>query len=79
MKVTILVTSLAIVVGLAAAGYPQAQAPVPVTVDNFIRAESDLYFTTVAGKETRFGKLGHNRDVANVDAQTVIRLNRDTL
>jgi hypothetical protein len=35
---------------------------VPVTVENFIRAESDLYFSTVVLKEGRFGKPGHNRD-----------------
>ena len=52
---------------------------VPVTVDNFIRAESDLYFSVVALKEGRFGKFGHHREVAPVDAQTIIRMNRDTL
>ena len=56
-----------------------AQTTVPVTVENFIRAESDLYFTTIAVKEGRFGKIGHNRDVADVDNQTIVRLNRDTL
>ena len=30
-------------------------------------------------KEGRFGKLGHNREVADVDNQTIVRLNRDTL
>lgn len=53
-------------------------APVPVTVDNFPRAESDLYMSkTVA--DGGLGKLHHNREPASIDNQTVIRLNRDTL
>jgi len=56
-----------------------ATATVPVTVENFIRAESDLYFTVVAVKQGFFGKLGHHREVMPVDNQTIIRTNRDTL
>jgi hypothetical protein len=51
---------------------------VAVTVDNFIRAESDLYIGNVA-KEAGIGKLFHRREPASIDDQTVIRLNRDTL
>lgn len=53
-------------------------APVRVTVDNFTRAESDLYFARFA-KDGAFGKFQHERDLAPIDDQTVIRLNRDTL
>ena len=52
---------------------------VPVTVDNFIRAESDLYFSVVALKEGGFGKFEHHRGLAPIDAQSIIRMNRDTL
>ncbi len=52
---------------------------IPVTVENFIRAESDLYFSAVALKEDGFGKFEHHRELAPIDAQTVIRMNRDTL
>lgn len=52
--------------------------PVPVTVDNFIRAESDLYFGNLV-KEGGLGKLAHRREPAAIDNQSVIRLNRDTL
>lgn len=52
--------------------------PVRVTVDNFCRAESDTYFARFA-KEGGFGKLNHERELAPIDNQTVIRLNRDTL
>lgn len=55
-----------------------AQSPAPVTVDNFIRAESDLYASSMV-KDGGFGKLIHRREPAAIDNQTVIRLNRDTL
>lgn len=59
---------------------PQAQCAecVPVTPDNFVRAESDLYFSGIV-KNGGFGKFDHTRDPAPLDKQTVIRLNRDTL
>ena len=53
--------------------------PQPVTVDNFIRAESDHYFSLVAVKEGGLGKFEHHRVLAPIDGQTVIRANRDTL
>ena len=59
-----------------------AQSPsgtsVPVTPDNFPRAESDLYFGGII-KDGGFGKFVHHREPAAIDNQTVIRLNRDTL
>jgi hypothetical protein len=51
---------------------------IPVTADNFVRAESDLYFGNVV-KDGGFAKFNHNRTPAPIDNQTVIRLNRDTL
>ena len=53
-------------------------AATPVTVDNFVRAESDLYFQAIA-KDNGFGKFNHIREPAKIDEQNVIRLNRDTL
>jgi hypothetical protein len=52
--------------------------PVPVTVENFPRAESDLYFSSIV-KRGGFGKFDHNRELTPIDQQTVIRMNRDTL
>src|SRR4026207_208999 len=54
------------------------EAPIPVTPDNFARAESDLYFGGVV-KDKGFGKFFHNREPTPLDKQTVIRMNRDTL
>ncbi|MFY0478026.1 DUF1254 domain-containing protein [Achromobacter marplatensis] len=62
-----------------AAETEKTKSTVPVTVDNFIRAESDTYFGAVAIKEGGFGKFEHHRDLSPVDAQTIIRQNRDTL
>ena len=55
----------------AAAVLPQQPAPgtIPVTADNFIRAETDLYFNTVAIKEGGFGKFQHHREMMPVDDQ----------
>lgn len=55
-----------------------ADATTQVGVDNFARAESDLYM----GKMVATGSLGkfvHSRDPVPIDAQNVVRMNRDTL
>jgi hypothetical protein len=49
-----------------------------VTTENFTRAESDNYFAEFVA-DGAFGKVKHNRDLADVENQTVVRLNRDTL
>ena len=49
-----------------------------VTTENFNRAETDLYFSSVI-KDGGFGKFNHYRAVMPIDRQTVIRANRDTL
>jgi hypothetical protein len=51
---------------------------VPVTADNFIRAESDHYFGKII-KDGGFGKFTHNREPTPIDKQLVVRPNRDTL
>lgn len=65
---------------LVIAGATQAIAADPVTVgvDNFVRAESDMYLASMV-KDGAFGKFLHRREPASIDNQTVIRLNRDTL
>jgi hypothetical protein len=66
---------------LVQASDTEAAAPVaavPVTPENFVRAESDRYLGNLV-KEGGIGKLFHRRAPAAIDNQTVIRLNRDTL
>ncbi|CAN7673933.1 DUF1254 domain-containing protein [Mesorhizobium sp. LjRoot246] len=52
---------------------------IPVTPDNFARAESDMYLAKSVKEEGAFGKLTHKRQPVPIDKQTVIRMNRDTL
>jgi hypothetical protein len=60
---------------------PAPQTPagdtIPVTVDNFRRAESDLVMGPIV-KDGGFGKYVHHRDLYPVDAP-IVRPNRDTL
>ena len=65
-----------------AIGGAHAQSPlgsaVPVTVENFVRAETDLVFgrfVNVGG----FGKFNHRRELVSLGRQTVQYPNRDTL
>lgn len=53
-------------------------SPLPVNVHNFPRAETDFYFSNFF-KRGSFGKLGHARTPSDIDKQTVVRENRDTL
>jgi hypothetical protein len=80
MKAKLIVGTL--VVALAAINGGQAQSPagspIPVTADNFVRAESDRYFGVVE-KQGGFGKLNHRRALMPIDKQTVVRTNLDTL
>src|SRR5262249_28512944 len=56
-----------------------AQTTVPVTIDNFARAESDLYFGNAVKEAGGIGKFFSNRAPVDLDKQLVIRMNRDTL
>lgn len=57
----------------------QVQQSVPVTVDNFTRAETDHYLAVNTKEAGGLGKLHHAREPASIDNQTIIRMNRDTL
>ncbi|KRB49792.1 carboxylesterase [Rhizobium sp. Root708] len=73
-------SSFAAAVGLTAllAYAGPSAASEPVTIDNFGRAESDLYFENIV-KDGGLGKFVHRREPATIENQTIIRLNRDTL
>jgi hypothetical protein len=64
---------------IAATTSSAAAQPVPVTVDNFVRAETDLYFGNGIKHAGGLGKLSHDREPLDIDHQRVIRGNRDTL
>ncbi len=52
---------------------------IPVTEDNFARAETDRMFAALQADAGGVNRWNHNRTPADVHHQTVIRLNRDTL
>jgi hypothetical protein len=66
-------------VAFGAVTMAHAQNLIPVTVDNFARAESDLYFGNAIKEAGGIGKFFHNRAAPALDKQIVIRMNRDTL
>lgn len=50
-----------------------------VTVDRFVRAESDRYLRNLVTKCGGLGQFSHGRDFTSVDSRVVLRPNRDTL
>jgi hypothetical protein len=64
---------------LATTGATAQAQPVPVTADNFIRAETDLYFGNAQKDAGGTGKFFHHREPTQIEKQPVIRMNRDTL
>lgn len=77
-------TALAVLATLIVSGTALAQAaspapkPIPVTAENFVRAESNRYLSAVV-REGGFARLIHNRSLAPIEQQSVPHLNRDTL
>lgn len=59
-------------------GSSMAFASEPVTVDNFVRAETDETMGRYVAQGA-FGKIMHLRAPTPIDKQDVIRMNRDTL
>ncbi|WP_208861815.1 DUF1254 domain-containing protein [Mycobacteroides salmoniphilum] len=49
-----------------------------MNVGNFVRAETDRYFQGFVN-DGGFGRLVHRRELTPIDAQDVVRMNRDTL
>jgi len=84
-QASILLAFALVLAGSGAPAVPQAASPqapppqpVPVTPENFPRAESDLNFASVV-KEAGLGKFVHRRDPVALDHQGLVRMNRDTL
>jgi len=71
--------AVASVVWSGAAFAEASGSTVPVTIDNFTRAETDRYLAANAKDIGRLGQFKHSREPVAIDKQTVIRMNRDTL
>lgn len=78
MKTTIAIGAAALAFAVTPVPAQTAGDTVPVTVDNFVRAESDLNLGDVA-KNGGLGKFIHHREPIRIEDQFVIRPNRDTL
>ena len=75
MNTTLMTLVTVIILGLTATDPVQAQPPggaIPVTVDNFIRAETDMNFAKVV-KMGGFGKSVHLRELAPADDPSIVR------
>src|SRR5262245_34241413 len=55
-----------------------AAGAVPVTADNFIRAETDMYFGMLVKRAGGLGHFDHLRELHSIEGPSV-RPNRDTL
>ncbi len=69
---------LALTAGIAPTAPAQDEKAPRITVDNFKRVETDLYFSKFV-KDGGLGRFAHAREPVPIDQQTVIRMNRDTL
>jgi len=72
-------TGLALAATVAFAQAQPSGNTIPVTADNFTRAESDTYFASIVKQAGGSGKFFHRREIEPVENQIVIRANRDTL
>ena len=79
MKIKLIIYALA---ALTVTNGAQAQSPagntVPVTIENYNRAQTDVYFAGVV-KSGGFGNFRHGRELAPPVQQGIVRPNRDTL
>jgi hypothetical protein len=65
---------------LALSAAASAGATEPVTVENFVRAESDhMFHQNMKMMDSKIGTLNHLREPTSPDNQPVIRMNVDTL
>ena len=62
----------------AALAQPTSGSAVPVTVDNYNRAQTDVYLAQTV-KAGTLGKFKHGRDLAPIVNRGIVRPNRDTL
>ena len=70
---------MSLVVASSVASAQTTVSPVgPVTVDNYNRAQTDVYFAGIV-KNGGFGRFRHGRELAPPIQQGIVRPNRDTL
>jgi hypothetical protein len=78
MKMNRLIHALTLTLMAIGAAQAQSGRAVPVTVEDFIRAETDFYFSGPVSRGA-LGKFNHQREFFSANRREVIRPNRDTL
>jgi hypothetical protein len=73
-----IVATMSLVVASSVASPQTTASPEAVTVDNYNRAQTDVYFAGVV-KNGGFGRFLHGRELAAPVQQGILRPNRDTL
>jgi len=76
---TAFATAAALAMASVAALAQSASGPIPVTVDNYVRAETDKTFAGLIAMGGGIGTFHHNRDMTPIEVHVVQRGNRDTL
>ena len=76
---TAFATAAALAMASVAALAQSTSSPVPVTVDNYVRAETDKTFAGLIAMGGGIGTFHHNRDMTPIEVHVVQRGNRDTL
>ncbi|MGC1305011.1 MAG: DUF1254 domain-containing protein [Caulobacteraceae bacterium] len=77
-KLSVLAGMTMVVVSSAASAQMSASEVEPVTVENYNRAQTDVYFAGVV-QSGGLGKFHHGRELAPPGQQGIVRPNRDTL
>jgi hypothetical protein len=77
-RTEICAASLLAATSSVALAQPPSGTAVPVTVDNYNRAQSDVYFG-LSVKNGALGKFRHGRELAPIVSRGIVRPNRDTL
>jgi len=81
MRIQTIFVFTALIVAMAIApGFPVLAADAPeVTIQNYVRAETDLQMRNYVENIDAFGKFAHVREAHDVTNRDTIRPNRDTL
>jgi len=77
-SMSVLVVMSLLMTSSAVSAQTTASPAQPVTIDNYNRAQTDVYFAGVV-KNGGFGKFRHGRELAPPVQQGIVRPNRDTL
>ena len=77
-RTEICAASLLAATSSVALAQPPSGTAVPVSVDNYNRAQTDVYFGQIV-KAGAFGKFRHGRELPPIVSHGIVRPNRDTL